>query len=145
MRLESAAGLMVKLNRAHHCSLHFVGYACEQCHHNNNVPILLLLNRGCFLSWNVFQPLSVLWQERHEEGFRPVTGQDHLNQPSHSSNSSFIPWISTLLSVWPHKLVSPCCLSLAFVLRKCTPEEGERAQGRNSFHYSKFWVIFFTT
>lgn len=91
-----------------------------------------------------FNPSSVLWQESYQEGFRPVTGQARLNQSSYSSNSSFILWISNLppLSVWPHKLVSPCCLSLAFVLHKCASEQGESGQHRNSFN-SKFLIIQF--
>lgn len=105
----------------------------------NNVS-LPLLNPSCCnqvlsLFGMFFSPSSVLLQrpERYQEGFRPVTGQDHLNQSSYSSNSSFILRISASFSVKQHKSVSPCFLSLAFVLHKCAPGLGERGQDRTFF------------
>lgn len=100
----------------------------------NNVS-LPLLNLSCCnqvlsLIGMFFNPSSVLLQrpERYQEGFRPVTGQDHLNQSSSCSNSSFILWICASLSFKQHKSVSPCVLSLAFVHHKCAPGLGEMGQ-----------------
>lgn len=105
----------------------------------NNVS-LPLLNLSCCnqvlsLFGMFFNPSSVLSQrpERYQEGFRPVTGPDHLNQSSYCSNSSFILWISASLSVKQHKLVSLCFLSLAFILHKCAPGLEERGQDRTFF------------
>lgn len=99
---------------------------------NVTLPVLNLscCNQVLSLFGMFFNPSSVLSQrpERYQEGFRPVTGQDHLNQSSYCSNSSFILRISTSLSVKQHKSVSPCFLSLAFVLHKCAPGLGERGQ-----------------
>lgn len=115
----------------------------------NNVilPLQKLAVTRCSLYGMFFNPSSVLLQrqERYQEGFRPVTGQDRLNQFSYCSNSSSILWISTSLSVKQHKSVSPCFLSLVFVLHKCASGLGERGQDRNFFSDVKLLVNLFMT
>lgn len=115
----------------------------------NNVilPLQKLAVTRCSLSGMFFNPSSVLSQrqERYQEGFRPVTGQDRLNQFSYCSNSSFILWITTSLSVKQHKSVWPCFLSLVFVLHKCASGLGERGQDRNFFSDVKLLVSVFMT
>lgn len=117
----------------------------------NNVS-LPLLNLSCCnqvlsLFGMFFSPSSVLSQrpERYQEGFRPVTGQDHLNQSSYCSNSSFILQISASHSVKQHKSVSLCFLLLAFVLHKCAPGLGERGQDRTFFSDVTFLICLFNS